>query len=259
MYSDRNIQENAFTSFTQKYKSTEELSALTDLNLTPNEGFNLKQLFDLNELNQNLSNLVRLNIHGNSLSNLTLKNFNRLSILIASSNMLTECSLSLTKLQKLDLSSNFLKNIPLLIFTPELVELNLSKNLIDKVQITDLSPVQKTLRILHLSYNQINFPTVNEFISFVDKLKYFNLREFSLNANSFIENNPIVSNSYKTLLMLSLNNLVSLDNEQISLSDDIVNENEIIRQMLYEENQQNKNKKAFYTQFSQVHKDKNKK
>jgi hypothetical protein len=48
------------------------------------------------------------------------------------------------------------------------------------------------------------------------------------------------------LLMLSLNNLVLLDNEQISLSDDIVNENEIIRQMLYEENQQNKNKKAFY-------------
>ena len=43
-----------FTSFTQKYKKIEDLSGLSDLNLTPNEGFELSQLYDLNELSDPL-------------------------------------------------------------------------------------------------------------------------------------------------------------------------------------------------------------
>ena len=48
-----------FTSFTQKYKKIEDLSGLSDLNLTPNEGFELSQLYDLNELSDHLKYLVQ--------------------------------------------------------------------------------------------------------------------------------------------------------------------------------------------------------
>ena len=135
-----------YTSFTQKYKKVEDLVGLTDLNLTPYEGFELRQLYDFNELSDHLKYLVSLNISNNYLSKLTLKNFIRLSFLTANSNMIGECNLVLPRLRKLNLSSNMLKKVPLLIFTPELVELNLSKNLIDKVTIGDLNPVKKNFR-----------------------------------------------------------------------------------------------------------------
>ena len=62
-----------FTSFTQKYKKIEDLSGLSDLNLTPNEGFELSQLYDLNELSDHLKYLVRINVSNNVISKLILK------------------------------------------------------------------------------------------------------------------------------------------------------------------------------------------
>ena len=119
-----------FTSFTQKYKKIEDLSGLSDLNLTPNEGFELSQLYDLNELSDHLKYLVRINVSNNVISKLILKNFNSLHTLIAASNMISECTLVLPRLQKLILRCNMLKAMPLFIFTPDLIELDLSKNLI---------------------------------------------------------------------------------------------------------------------------------
>ena len=247
-----------YTSFTQKYKKVEDLVGLTDLNLTPYEGFELRQLYDFNELSDHLKYLVSLNISNNYLSKLTLKNFIRLSFLTANSNMIGECNLVLPRLRKLNLSSNMLKKVPLLIFTPELVELNLSKNLIDKVTIGDLNPVKKTLEVLNLSFNRINFDSVNDFISLADGLKFYNLKDFSIQGNKFIESNQILANSYKTLLVLALKQLVTLNGETRNLTNDLVNEEEIKQQMLYEQNYFNKNKKAFYNQFSQIYFDKEK-
>ena len=245
-----------FTSFTQKYKKIEDLSGLSDLNLTPNEGFELSQLYDLNELSDHLKYLVRINVSNNVISKLILKNFNSLHTLIAASNMISECTLVLPRLQKLILRCNMLKAMPLLIFTPDLIELDLSKNLIDKITVSDLNPVKKTLEILNISFNRINFDSVNDFISFTDGIKFYNLKEFSIQGNGFIESNKILANSYKTLLVLSLKNLIKLNGEPRTLSNDLVNEEEIKQQMLYEQNFQNKNKKAFYEHFSQVYFDK---
>ena len=188
-----------FTSFTQKYKKIEDLSGLSDLNLTPNEGFELSQLYDLNELSDHLKYLVRINVSNNVISKLILKNFNSLHTLIAASNMISECTLVLPRLQKLILRCNMLKAMPLLIFTPDLIELDLSKNLIDKITVSDLNPVKKTLEILNISFNRINFDSVNDFISFTDGIKFYNLKEFSIQGNGFIESNKILANSYKTL------------------------------------------------------------
>ena len=242
-----------YKSITQKFKKAEDLQGLKDLNLTPKEYFQLRDIYELNNFSIYLKSLIKIDLSGNYVSKLILKKFPNVTIVIAAENMINECNLFLPKLQVLNLSSNLLKTIPNLVQIPELVNLNLSRNLIESISLEELNPVKKNLQFFDVSFNKINFSSITNFISFVDGLKFFNIKEFSIQGNEFIDSNEILANSYKTLIVISLKDLVKINGEEKEISNELINENEIKKQMILEQYNLDKNKKAYYEEFSQVY------
>ena len=242
-----------YKSITQKFKKAEDLQGLKDLNLTPKEYFQLRDIYELNNFSIYLKSLIKIDLSGNYVSKLILKKFPNVTIVLAAENMINECNLFLPKLQVLNLSSNLLKTIPNLVQIPELVNLNLSRNLIESISLEELNPVKKNLQYFDVSFNKINFSSITNFISFVDGLKFFNIKEFSIQGNEFIDSNEILANSYKTLIVISLKDLVKINGEDKEISNDLINEDEIKKQMILEQYNLDKNKKAYYEEFSQVY------
>jgi Ran GTPase-activating protein (RanGAP) involved in mRNA processing and transport len=199
--------EKTYESFSEKYikeyKREEELLGITELSLTQREKFKLRDISDINDKVMYLKNIQKIDISNNYISKLILKKFPILSIIIASKNMISEVNLVLPKLKILDLSYNLVKTIPDFTKTPEITELNFSRNLISRITINDFSKLKQSLTKLDLSYNRINFDLVNDFISLVDGLKFFDLTEFSIQGNLFNEKNKSLINSYKSLISLS--------------------------------------------------------
>ena len=239
--------EKTYESFSEKYikeyKREEELLGITELSLTQREKFKLRDISDINDKVMYLKNIQKIDISNNYISKLILKKFPILSIIIASKNMISEVNLVLPKLKILDLSYNLVKTIPDFTKTPEITELNFSRNLISRITINDFSKLKQSLTKLDLSYNRINFDLVNDFISLVDGLKFFDLTEFSIQGNLFNEKNKALINSYKSLISLSFKKLLKLNGESISFSEGlIVNQEEIIKQMLLEQDFQNRTK-----------------
>jgi len=95
-----------YKSITQKFKKAEDLQGLKDLNLTPKEYFQLRDIYELNNFSNYLKSLIKIDLSGNYVSKLILKKFPNVTILLASENMINECNLFLPKLQILNLSSN---------------------------------------------------------------------------------------------------------------------------------------------------------
>ena len=209
-----------YKSITQKFKKAEDLQGLKDLNLTPKEYFQLRDIYELNNFSIYLKSLIKIDLSGNYVSELILKKFPNVTIVIAAENMINECNLFLPKLQVLNLSSNLLKTIPNLVQIPELVNLNLSRNLIESISLEELNPVKKNLQFFDVSFNKINFSSITNFISFVDGLKFFNIKEFSIQGNEFIDSNEILANSYKTLIVISLKDLVKINGEEKEISNE---------------------------------------
>ena len=239
--------EKIYESFSEKYvkeyKREEELLGITELSLTPREKFKLRDITDINDKVMFLKNIQKIDISNNYISKLILKKFPILSIIIASKNMISEVNLDLPKLKILNLNYNLVRTIPDFTKTPEITELNLSRNLISKITIIEFQKLKQSLTKLDLSYNRIDFDSVNDFISLVDGLKFFGLTEFSIQGNIFNEKNKALINSYKSLLALSFKKLLKLNGESITFSEElIVHQNEIIKQMLLEQDFQNRNK-----------------
>ena len=239
-------------SFSEKYPKKEnqknddqkDLLSITELLLTSKEKFKLKSIDDLNERSKELKHIQKIDVSGNYLSKIILKNFPSLNTFIASKNMIQEVHLNLPQLRILDLNSNLIKSIPDFSKTPQLRELNLSKNLISIIKLEDFKILKNTLIKLDLSYNKINFDSANEFISIVDGLKFFDLLEFSIQGNLFNEQNDALKNSYKTFLKLNFKKLLLLNGEAVSSTEQlIVNQDEVTKQMLLEQDFQNRNKK----------------
>ena len=239
--------EKTYESFSEKYvkeyKREEELLGLTELSLTQREKFKLKDISDINDKAMFLKNVQKIDISNNYISKLKLKKFPILSTLIASKNMISKVNLDLPKLKILNLSYNLLRTVPYFGKTPEITELNLSRNLITRITLNDFQKL-KHLTKLDFSYNRIDFDSVNDFISLVDGLKFFDITEFSIQGNIFNEKNNALINSYKSLLNLSFKKLLKLNGEPITFSEGlIVNQEEIIKQMLLEQDFQNRSKK----------------
>ena len=141
--------EKIYESFSEKYvkeyKREEELLGITELSLTPREKFKLRDITDINDKVMFLKNIQKIDISNNYISKLILKKFPILSIIIASKNMISEVNLDLPKLKILNLNYNLVRTIPDFTKTPEITELNLSRNLISKITIIEFQKLKQSI------------------------------------------------------------------------------------------------------------------
>ena len=234
MDNNLNRQVKKYLTFSDRYNDVNALSNLTELYLTPKEGFFIKDLIDFEVKKTYLNVLSKLDVSENILSKLALRSFLNLTILIASKNIIKEVNLILPKLVKLDLSFNFITKVFDLSFLPSIKELNLSNNLIEKVIIKDFQPVKFTLNELFLNNNNINFES-NEFLSFIEGLKILNLTKFSLDGNEFIKNNLALTYSYNLFIVATITSLKSLNNQEIIINRQNLISDEIKNQIISED------------------------
>ena len=222
-----------YTAFTQKFQPSEFIS-LTNLELIPLKRFKLTDISDLADNADKLLYLKRLILCDNCLSKLSLFNFISLKIIDASRNLITNCSLSLPKLQILNLSRNMLNSFPKLTKLPMLSELYLSGNSIKVMKADFIEPVRKTLKILDISYNKIEFKAV-EFINFIESLKLFYLKSFAIEGNEFLERNNSLRKNYKMFIIASLRLIQSFNHEMVTIDKNNISEDEIKSQMFIED------------------------
>ena len=222
-----------YTAFTQKYQPSEFIS-LTNLELIPLKRFKLTDISDLADNADKLLYLKRLILCDNCLSKLSLFNFISLKIIDASRNLITNCSLSLPKLAILNLSRNMLNSFPKLTKLPMLSELYLSGNSIKVMKADFIEPVRKTLKILDISYNKIEFKAV-DFINFIESLKLFYLKSFAIEGNEFLERNNSLRKNYKMFIIASLRLVQSFNHEMVTIDKNNISEDEIKAQMFIED------------------------
>ena len=222
-----------YTAFTQKYQPSEFIS-LTNLELIPLKRFKLTDISDLADNADKLLYLKRLILCDNCLSKLSLFNFISLKIIDASRNLITNCSLSLPKLAILNLSRNMLNSFPKLTKLPMLSELYLSGNSIKVMKADFIEPVRKTLKILDISYNKIEFKSV-DFINFIESLKLFYLKSFAIEGNEFLERNNSLRKNYKMFIIASLRLVQSFNHEMVTIDKNNISEDEIKAQMFIED------------------------
>ena len=204
---------------------------ITELNLSSAQGYQIKELPDFEAKKHLLNAVEKIDLSDNVLAKLILRDFYSLMVVIATRNMLTEVNLNLNSLVELDLSYNMLNNIPLLTLLPSLEILNLTGNLIEKIDISNLIHVKQSLRELLLSFNRIMFES-QAFISFIESLKHFQLESLSLEGNNFIESNPTLENTYMLYIVSSLKTLLIFNDEKIFLNRENINSNELTIQIL---------------------------
>lgn len=114
-----------------------------------------------------------------------LGRFQNLRFIYASNNYIEEVVLLLPKLEKLDLSNNYLKKFPLLENgMKKLKYLNLNQNRLVDIRevICEFTP---NIKHLDLGGNQIEFDNFNEFYNFLMKIK-----EWKGITNLIVEDNP---------------------------------------------------------------------
>lgn len=230
------------TSLFQKYKS-EDFFTLNVIDLSGSQGRIISDA-EINEINNHSNKLLylrTLNVSQNSILKLFLFNFVNLKEIDASRNVITECSLSLPKLTNLNLSRNMLNNFPDLSKLPNLQKLNVSWNSIQKITINCIEPVRKSLNTLDISYNSIEFTTI-EFISFVERLKIYEIKTIGIEGNSFLKNNLKLQNNYRTFMYATLDNLLILPEEKRPIGNENLNANEIRATLLIEDKETNKTK-----------------
>jgi len=221
---------NKWETFFSKYKQDTPLN-LQDLRMTPQDGFLLKDLNDL-EISQNmLVHVKSLNVSDNLIPKLRLRNFENIETLDASKNMISEVILSLRKLKTLNLSYNLIPKIFDLKELPNLEKLDLSYNIIEKISLKDFITLKKNLYELDLSFNKINLEAY-DFISFFEGMKNFNIKKLNIKENPFLTKNPALKNIYKVYISLCIQNIETVDGDSIKIDSSIGNLNDLTNQIL---------------------------
>ena len=128
-----------------------------------------------------------LKLDNNKISSLTLKGYDKLEILSAPNNHISQVNLCLPALRELNLSRNFIKKMFELINLPNLRKLILSQNSIKIISFDSFKSVKKTLSVLDLSENLIEFNEVKEFFNFCENFGPYmkELVTLSLTGNPF--------------------------------------------------------------------------
>jgi hypothetical protein len=128
-----------------------------------------------------------LKLDNNKLSSLTLKGYDKLEILLAPNNHISQVNLCLPALRELNLSRNFIKKMFELINLPNLRKLYLSQNSIKTISFDSFKSVKKTLSVLDLNENLIEFNEVKEFFNFCENFGPYmkELLTLSLTGNPF--------------------------------------------------------------------------
>ena len=206
--------------------STEELknylkSRITEQDLE-NTPMTKEDLYDINDNNDNLNNIIIKNIYNNGLNmkEMNLKNLpieemqnciqkNSLNKIDFSSNQINDIN-NLTyvlnrieSITELNLSKNIIETFPLIILSlPNLSILNISKNKItkfpyDEFTSTNLSQIKCNLTFLDISFNFLN--------KFPDVIGLFqNLSELNLASNNIISIDNILNMKLMELDILNL-------------------------------------------------------
>jgi hypothetical protein len=221
-----------YNSFSEYHKEPEFYSNITELYLTSTEGFMLKDLNDMDP--ERLTSLTTLDVTDNMLNKLVLKAYSNLKKVSAPRNMIMEVNISLAKLVYLDLSSNMISKMIDLSGVPCLQNLNLSNNLLTRVFFNELKPVANSLKDLNIAFNKINYEA-DEFISFIEGLKVTSLSTLSIEGNDFIVTKPLLTNTYKELIIATLHSLTKINDETILVNRRDLNAQQIMRQILENE------------------------
>ena len=131
--------------------------------------------------------ILKLILNNNKLSTITLKGYNKLEILNASNNHISQVNLCLPALRELNLSRNYIKKIFELLNLPNLRKLYLSQNSITDISFDSFRSVKKTLSYIDLSENLIDFNEVKEFFSFCENFGPYmkELTTLNLTGNPF--------------------------------------------------------------------------
>ena len=134
--------------------------------------------------------LEYVDVSGNQLLNIDILNIYRnIRVLMASNNHIYATSLSLSRLEVLDLNYNDLDEIPRLNGIPRLEKLMLKQNEIRTLGKT-LSSVSKTLVFLDLCENEINYIDEEEYQDWLKLLKsMIKLTELNIHGNPLEEIN----------------------------------------------------------------------
>lgn len=230
------MQKKKFANFSDYFRAIGSTSLLTvsSLALIPSEGFELREINDIESYRSYIPNLLKLDFSDNLVSKLNIKNFLSLSHITAARNMISEVNLVLQSLVYLDLSSNMISKMIDLSNLLVIKTLNLNHNLIEKIQIQEISIAKKSLQTLQLSFNKIKF-TSNDFVAFIEGLKILNLQNFSLEGNKFISENKSLTHNYKLFIVATLNSLQVFNDQTIYITRDNLNSKEIMSQILSEE------------------------
>jgi hypothetical protein len=221
-----------YNSFSEYYREPEFYSNITELLLTSAEGFLIRDTTDMDP--ERLTSLHTLDVTDNMLNKLFLKAYSNLKKVNAARNMIMEVNLSLPKLIYLDLSNNMISKMFDLSGVPALQNLNLSNNLLARVYFNELKPVANSLKDLNISFNKLNYEA-DEFISFIEGLKVSNLVTLSIEGNDFITTRPLLTNTYKELIIATLHTLTKINDETILVNRRDLNAQQIIRQILENE------------------------
>ena len=192
--------------------TTEELknylkSRITEKDLV-NTPMTKEDLYDINDNNDNLNNIILHNIYNNGLF---MKEMNLKNIPIEE---MQNC-IQKNSLNKIDFSSNQINDINNLIYVlnriESISELNLSNNLIDSFPIIILS--LPNLSILNISRNKITRFPYDEFTSTNLSQIKCNLTSLDISFN-YLKNFPDILGLFQNLsnLNLSNNNIIFIDN-----------------------------------------------
>jgi hypothetical protein len=228
------MQKKKITNFTDFFRNAESMLTVSSLALIPTEGFELREINDIETFRSYLPNLNKLDFSDNLVSKLNIKNFLNLTHITAARNMISEVNLVLTSLTHLDLSSNMISKMIDLSNLPVIQTINLNHNLIEKIQVQELFIAKKSLQSLQLAFNKIKF-TSNDFVAFIEGLKILNLESFSLEGNKFITENKSLTHNYKLFIVATLTSLQIFNDQTIYITRDNLNAKEIMLQILSEE------------------------
>lgn len=219
------------TNFSDVYSNPEKYPTLIEINVCGMNGFQMKDLTEIEQKKNLLTSLERINASDNIISKVILRGIQTLKNLLLERNMISEVALNLPNLLELNLSYNFLSKVPNLSNLPKLQILNLSSNLIEKVNCQDFTSVKQSLKELFLGFNKIKFEA-QTFIAFIEGFKLFNIESLSLEGNDFIEENKSLTSTYKLYVVASLPMLAFFNEEKILLNRENLKAEELTYQII---------------------------
>ena len=211
---------------------TEKIEKIKGNNGEEKEKKIIYQLVDISKLETEsykkiYSEIKILKLDNNKVSNLTLKGYDKLQILLAPNNHISQVNLCLPALRELNLSRNFIKKMFELINLPNLRKLYLSQNSIKTISFDSFKSVKKTLSVLDLSENLIEFSEVKEFFTFCENFGPYmkELVTLGLAGNNFTTKKKY-KDTYQSYIVYSFpklqilngrltNNIIKKSNEKI--------------------------------------------